>query len=85
MKSGKVYSVIFVLLVIWSSVIGQKVGIDIDNQISGWAGFSFSKPVKWQTGARYIPSINPSLQLNENAKIDAGISINSYGNLLFQV
>ena len=83
MKLRKLYSFAFVLLIAWSPVICQKTSLDIDNQISGWAGFSFSKPVKWQTGARYIPSINPSLQLNENAKIDAEISFNSYGNLLF--
>ena len=83
MKLRKQYLFAFILLIAWSPVICQKTSLDIDNQISSWAGFSFSKPVKWQTGARYIPSINPSLQLNENAKIDAEISFNSYGNLLF--
>ncbi len=83
MKLRKLYSFAFVFLIAWSTVICQKTSLDIDNQISGWTGFSFSKPVNWQTGARYIPSINPSLQLNENAKIDAEISFNSYGNLLF--
>jgi len=83
MKLRKLYSFAFVFLIAWSPVICQKTSLDINNQISGWTGFSFSKPVNWQTGARYIPSINPSLQLNENAKIDAEISFNSYGNLLF--
>ena len=83
MKLRKQYLFAFILLIAWSPGICQKTSLDISNQISGWTGFSFSKPVKWQTGARYIPSINPSLQLNENAKIDAEISFNSYGNLLF--
>lgn len=83
MKTSLKYTFGFIFLITCFSVSGQKASLDIDNQISSWAGCSFSKPLKWQTGARYIPTLNPSLQLGENSKIDAEISVNAYGGLLF--
>jgi len=83
MKKGRIYSLALICIIVWLPLAGQKAGIGVRNQISTWAGLNFNRPVQWQTGARYIPTLNPSFQLNENAKIDAEISFNSYGNLLF--
>ncbi len=74
---------LIIFILIWLPVPGQKAAISMDNQISSWSGLNFSKPVKWQTGARYIPTLNPSFQLNENARIDAEVAFNAYGDLLF--
>jgi len=64
-------------------VQSQEIGIKMDSQISSWFGLSFCNPVNWQTGARYIPTINPSVELKNKNKIDAEISFNTYGNLMF--
>lgn len=83
MTKFRKHIIAFIAFMMCLSAEGQKPGLDVDNQISSWTGFQFTRPFKWQTGARYIPSFNPSLQLNENSKIDAEISFNAYGGLLF--
>lgn len=64
-------------------VTGQKSGITFENQVSSWLGVTFDDKTSWQAGARYIPTLSPSLQLNKKAKIDAELSFNAHGNLLF--
>lgn len=83
MKERIIYSLFVFFVMMWLPLMGQKAGISMGNQISSWTGLNFNKPAKWQTGARYIPAINPSIQLNDNSKIDAEISFNAYGNILF--
>ena len=74
---------IFISAFICFPINAQKGGVKIDNQISSWFGLSFYNPVTWQTGARYIPTINPSVELKNKNKIDAEISFNTYGNFMF--
>ncbi len=64
-------------------ITAQKAGISLDNQISTWLGMNYVDKVYWQAGARYIPTLNPFLNLNKKSKIDAELSLNTYGNLLF--
>ena len=64
-------------------VCGQKSGITFENQVSSWLGVTFDDKASWQAGARYIPTLSPSVQLNKKAKIDAELSFNAHGNLLF--
>jgi hypothetical protein len=61
----------------------QKAGVKFDNKISGWGSAGISNPVNWQIGARYIPTLSPWLKINETSRIDAELSLNTYGNLLF--
>ncbi len=74
---------IFISAFICFPINAQKGGVKIDNQISSWFGLSFYNPVTWQIGARYIPTINPSVELKNKNKIDAEISFNTYGNFMF--
>jgi hypothetical protein len=71
------------LFICSQSAKGQKTGIDFQNQISGWAGLNFSDPLRYQTGVRYIPTLSPWWERASNSKLDAEISFNAYGNLLF--
>jgi hypothetical protein len=64
-------------------ITAQNAGISFDNQISTWLGLNYVDKVYWQAGARYIPTLNPFLNLNKKSKIDAELSLNTYGNLLF--
>lgn len=72
-----------VFCIICLTLSGQRIGLETGNQISSWTGLNFNRPVAWQTGARYIPTIDPSVKLSDNLKIDAELSFNAYGNLLF--
>jgi hypothetical protein len=79
-----IYTIFVLIFIGWQSVKGQKTGIDLHNQIIGWAGCNFSHPLRYQTGARYIPTLSPWWKLGKNSKLDAEISINTYGNPLFK-
>ncbi len=74
-----------VSLILFSSLVisGQKSGVTFENQASSWLGVAFDDKESWQAGSRYIPTLSPSLQLNKKVKIDAELSFNAYGNLLF--
>jgi hypothetical protein len=71
------------MFLVWQSVKGQNTGLTFQNQLSGWSGINFSDPIKYQAGARYIPTISPWWEVGKNNKIDAEISVNTYGDLLF--
>ncbi len=77
------YVLSVILFIGLHAVNGQNTGLDFQNQISGWAGLSFSDPVRYQTGARYIPTLSPWWDKGKNGRLDAEISVNAYGNLLF--
>ncbi len=66
-----------------SKLTGQNAGLSFDNQISTWLGMNYTDQVYWQAGARYIPTLSPVLNLGAKSKIDAELSLNTYGNLLF--
>ena len=78
-----IYTIFAVVFLIGQSVKGQKTGLDLQNQLSGWTGINFSDPIRYQAGARYIPTLSPWWKCGRNSKIDAELSVNSYGNLLF--
>lgn len=83
MKRPEIHLITALLALVIYPAKGQNTGLLMDNQVSSWVGLSFYDPPAWQAGARYIPTLSPYLQLNENKKLDAEISINTYGNLLF--
>jgi len=78
-----IYILSVILFIGFQSLKGQKAGLDFQNQISGWAGLNFSDPLRYQTGVRYIPTLSPWWKTGSNSKLDAEISFNTYGNLLF--
>jgi hypothetical protein len=47
-------------------------------QTDGYAGLNFSKPVQYQTGARFIPTLSIGTTLKNNLKFDSEISFDSY-------
>jgi hypothetical protein len=81
----KSFSILLYLtaLFIFESAVGQKWSLDFQNQISTWGNLNFSDPLKYQLGARYIPTLDPSLEFRNGHKLDAELSVNTYGNLLF--
>jgi len=64
MRLAKTIVLVYAFLLACYPVRSQKAGLKISNQISSWLGVSFEDPVPWQIGARYIPNINPSINLN---------------------
>lgn len=83
MKKRILFKAVLALSSVCLCVQGQKADIRFDNQISLWSGLAFSKPVEWQAGARYIPSLSPGIQFKGDRRIDAELSLNTYGNLFF--
>lgn len=83
MKRIVLYALLPFLLCSSQPITAQKAGISFDNQISTWLGMNYTDKLYWQAGARYIPTLNPYLNLDKKSKIDAEISLNTYGNLLF--
>jgi hypothetical protein len=47
-------------------------------QLDGYAGLNFSSPVKYQTGARFLPSLSVGKNFKNNLKFDSEISFDSY-------
>ncbi len=82
-KTGIFLIISFLSLLSLKNTFAQKAGITLDNKISSWGSLNISNPVNWQIGGRYIPSLNPWFKVNENSKIDAELSFNTYGNLFF--
>ena len=74
---------LFATLLSSLNLSGQKSRVMFENQASSWIGVTFDNKVSWQAGARYIPTLSPTIQLNKKSKIDAELSFNAYGNLQF--
>jgi hypothetical protein len=71
------------ILIISTQVFGQKTSLDFNNQASAWIGMNYTDEVFYQTGARYIPTLSPVWNTRNNNKVDAELSVNTYGNLFF--
>lgn len=77
---------LIILVTFWGliqPVNGQKTSLDFNNQVSAWLGMNYTDQVFWQTGARYIPTLSPAWNAGNDNKLDAELSINTYGNMLF--
>jgi hypothetical protein len=57
----------------------QKAGVSFENQISPWLEVKFPGEMAWQTGLRYIPNLGPWIKTGPKGKIDAELSVNTYG------
>jgi hypothetical protein len=71
------------VIYVFEPISGQKWSMNFQNQISIWGNLNFSDPLKYQLGARYIPTLSPSFEFKNNHKLDAEISVNTFGNLSF--
>jgi len=72
-----------ILLIVHTSIYGQKMQLRLDNQFSGWSTFNFINPVQYLFGGRYLPTFNILDSLKNNRKIDAEVSVNAYGDVFF--
>lgn len=77
------YSTLSLLITLSTIVPAQKVDMHLENQASTWGTINFREPVEYQIGGRYIPAFSISDSLKKKQRIDAEISLNSYGNILF--
>lgn len=71
------------LLLVPSLVSAQKGVFRLKNQMTGQTTVNFKNPPPYQFGLRYIPTLELSGELDNERKLDAELSINGYGNTLF--
>jgi hypothetical protein len=81
--------VLFCLILIVSKIFpavtsAQRLGFMLENQMSGWFNMGFNDPVNYQLGGRYIPTLHIYDSLKNDKIIDAELSVNTYGSLLFE-
>jgi hypothetical protein len=69
------------LIIFCTSVSGQKVMFKLENQVSGWINLNFGDTLRSLSGGRFIPVVTISDSLDETRKLDAELSINTYGNV----
>jgi hypothetical protein len=76
------YLILF-LLFVPSVVLGQKFHARFKNQVSLWSTLNYVDKTNTQLGARYIPTLSLSDSLKNGRLLDAELSVNAYGDLLF--
>lgn len=81
MRKASAYAAIGILVLLSTSLKGQKAGLEFENQLSTWLGMNFPDEVKWQSGIRYIPTLSPWVKAGRNGKFDAEISANTFGSV----
>jgi hypothetical protein len=77
------YTATGLLLTLTCVSSAQKVDFNLDNLVSSWGTVNFREPIEYQAGGRYIPSLSISDSLRKKRRLDAEMSFNAYGNLLF--
>ena len=83
MKNYIKHVLIFTMVIASITVQAQKEQFRFKNQISTWTTINIGTPISYQTGGRYVPAFSISDSLKKNRLIDAELSLNTYGNLLF--
>jgi hypothetical protein len=83
MKWIKIIAVCIIWVLFTSPVSGQKLKVKLENQVSGWVNLNVGDTLKLLSGGRFIPVITLSDTLDETRKLDAEVSINTYGNVFF--
>jgi hypothetical protein len=77
MKNLKRY-IILISLFLPGLLHAQDTICKLKGQMDGYAGLNIANPIKWQTGARLIPSFSIGKTWKTNLKLDAEISVNSF-------
>jgi hypothetical protein len=78
----KVLSAAAVICLLFTGTLNaQKAGVAFDNQVSTWLGMNFPDEVKWQSGIRYIPTLSPWVKAGRKGKLDAELSVNTFGSV----
>ena len=84
----KVYSIKGLILSLWLIMIpslsfAQQKIFGLKNQISGQTTINFDDLILFQSGLRYIPTMELSGEFKHERKLDAELSLNGYGNAYF--
>ncbi len=77
------YTLSLILLVFPSVLMAQKINLQLKNQISLWSKGNYATQTNYQLGARYIPSLSITDSLKNGRLLDAELSADVYGDLLF--
>lgn len=75
---------VIVLHMISALVTAQGTSFGFKNQITGQTTLNFDDPLPYQFGLRYIPTLEVARSFRNEHKLDAELSLNGYGNLLFR-
>jgi hypothetical protein len=63
---------------------GQNSSIGLKHQLVGQSTVNFDNPLPFQFGLRYIPTLDLSNEFRNKSKLDAEVSVNAFGNALFE-
>jgi hypothetical protein len=74
----KIFTIFLLLSVIPFILTAQDSTFTFQGQIDGYGGINFSNPVKYQTGARFLPDLSLGRTLKNHLKFDSEFSFNSY-------
>jgi len=83
MKKHLSFLILCLLLRFAGPINAQKAGVSLENQVSTWLCVNFQENTTGQSGIRYIPLFSPWVKAGENGKIDAEISLNTFGSMWF--
>jgi hypothetical protein len=77
------YSV-FILFILFSvNAASQKIHFQLKNQICFWSALNHTDYTFYQVGARYIPALDIADTLKNGRLLDAELSVDGYGALMF--
>lgn len=73
---------IFIIHILPLEILAQETAntkLHFQGQVIGWTNLNFQDEVSSQLGIRYIPELAVSWKINDTWKLDADLSVNSYG------
>jgi hypothetical protein len=77
MKNLRLHIILF-MLVLLSQLHAQDSIFKLKGQVDAYGGLNFGNPIQMQSGARFIPQISIIKSWDNNLKLDAEISVNTY-------
>jgi hypothetical protein len=77
------YFLTLMVLIIPAVAIAQKVQFRFKNQVSLWSTVNHTTQTNYMVGARYIPTLSIADSLKKGGLLDAELSVDAYGDLLF--
>ena len=77
------YFILLLLLILPLPVYSQDSTFMFKGQVDAYAGFNFARPVRVQTGARFLPDLSVGKKFKNHLEFDSEISFDSYLNYHF--
>ncbi len=77
------YLSLILLLALPSGLSAQKIQFRFKSQVSMWTTVNHTSSSSYQAGIRYIPWLSVTDTLRNGHMLDAELSVNGYGDLLF--